>query len=166
MEIINIWWEGPFQLPEIENKTVGDDKNEDYGIYQIYGTHPVYGNNVLLYIGKADKQTFSTRLNQEQHWWSNQDAKNIQIYLGRLIGETVDEEKWSNMIGRAEQLLIYSHRPAHNSSNINSLNQENVKGTHVLNWNVFNNLLPEVSSMRIFDETNELNDNYFSLENL
>ena len=163
-EIVNIWWEGPFTLSEIENKQVGDNQNEDYGIYQIYGAHPVYGSNILLYIGKAVQQTLSTRLNQETHWWSNQDAQNIQIYFGRLIGETPSENVWTNMIDKAEKLLIFAHRPAHNSSNINSIKNEEVKNTHVLNWGEFKDLQPEVSSMRIFDETDELNDNYFIMK--
>ena len=165
MEIVNIYWEGPITLENIESKDKGNTSDEDYGIYQIYGTHPIYGSNVLLYIGKASQQTFATRLNQETHWWFNQDAKNVQVYLGRLIGNTPSEDKWTDMISKAEQLLIYTHRPAHNSSNINSVQDIKVSNTHILNWGEFKNLLPEVSSMKVLDETNELNNNYFSMEN-
>ena len=165
MEIVNIYWEGPITLENIESKDKGNNSDEDYGIYQIYGTHPIYGSNVLLYIGKASQQTFATRLNQETHWWFNQDAKNVQVYLGRLIGNTPSEDKWTDMISKAEQLLIYTHRPAHNSSNINSVQDIKVSNTHILNWGEFKNLLPEVSSMKVLDETNELNNNYFSMEN-
>jgi len=164
IDIINIWWEGPYTLSDIENKNIGNDDNKDYGVYQIYGTHPVYGNNVLLYIGKTEQQVFSTRLNQETHWWNNQDANNIQIYFGRLIGNTPSESIWTSMINKAEKLLIYAHRPAHNSSNINSIQEDEAKNTHVLNWGTFKDLQPEVSSMRIFDETDEPNDNYFTME--
>lgn len=54
--IIHIEWDGPFkldQLSELNNTDI------DFGIYQIYGSHPIYGADVLLYIGKADRQTFS-----------------------------------------------------------------------------------------------------------
>jgi hypothetical protein len=32
------------------------NSEKDYGIYQFYGDHPVYGENTLLYIGKARDQ--------------------------------------------------------------------------------------------------------------
>ncbi len=47
IEIINIMWEGPLK-PEKANDKNGET---DYGVYQYYGDHPVYGLNVLLYIG-------------------------------------------------------------------------------------------------------------------
>lgn len=55
-----------YSLKDLENKTLYT--NKDYEIYQIYGYHSVFGDNVLLYISKADKQTFHIRLNQET-WW-------------------------------------------------------------------------------------------------
>lgn len=58
---IHIEWEGPKLLSDINNL---NDPKYDYGVYQIYGGHPVYGTNILLYIGKADKQTFGVRINQ------------------------------------------------------------------------------------------------------
>ena len=58
-EIIHIDWDGPYRIEEINEL---NDEKKDYGIYQIYGTHPVYGSNVLLYIGKADQQTFGARI--------------------------------------------------------------------------------------------------------
>jgi hypothetical protein len=59
---IHIYWEGLFTLDQL---TEIQDNTRDYGVYQIYGGHPVYGSNVLLYIGKADRQTFGTRVSQE-----------------------------------------------------------------------------------------------------
>lgn len=53
IKLIHIDWDGPFKLTEID--TITDDET-DYGIYQIYGSHSVYSGNILLYIGKADKQ--------------------------------------------------------------------------------------------------------------
>lgn len=46
--LIQILWDGPYSITDLVKL-----KNEeiDYGIYQIYGNHPVYGNDVLLYIG-------------------------------------------------------------------------------------------------------------------
>jgi hypothetical protein len=36
----------------------------NYGVYQIYGGHPVYGNSALLYIGMAEAQGFGKRIVQ------------------------------------------------------------------------------------------------------
>ncbi|MES5869165.1 hypothetical protein [Bacillus cereus group sp. RP32] len=46
--LIQILLDGPYSITDLVKL-----KNEeiDYGIYQIYGNHPVYGNDVLLYIG-------------------------------------------------------------------------------------------------------------------
>ena len=163
MKEVSIWWEGPFSLEDIKNKTKINDSDTDYGIYQIYGTHPVYGSDVLLYIGKAVKQTLADRINQEKHWWYNQNSSKVEIYAGRLIGKTPTENEWDLMIGEAEQLLIYAHRPAHNSSNINSVKEENLSKLHILNWGDHKNLLPEISSNRIFDETKDRIEEYFNL---
>lgn len=120
----------------------------DYGVYQIYGSHTVYGAGVLLYIGKAAQQTFGTRLSQEG-WRNNQDAGRVEIYLGRLSGkETPDAEEWARQIDSVEKLLIYAHAPACNSSNINTIPDQNLRYVHVLNWGRFRDLLPEVSGDR------------------
>jgi len=57
--IIHINWDGPYTLEDLPDLR---DENIDYGVYQIYGGHPVYGSSVLLYIGKAESQTFGTRI--------------------------------------------------------------------------------------------------------
>ena len=64
MTVIHVQWDGPFTLEQILE--LNDDF--DYGVYQVYGSHPIYGSDVLLYIGKASQQTFSVRIKQEQ--WS------------------------------------------------------------------------------------------------
>lgn len=163
MDFIHIYWEGPSSLSDItEDKVSGNDEKIDYGIYQIYGGHPIYGHDVLLYIGKASEQTFSKRISQEAHWWFNQDSNNVKIYLGRLCGETPSENTWSTQITKAEKLLIYSHRPAQNSSNINSIRIEELKNTHVINYGSYRSLLPEISSIRLFGEQYD-KDEYYTL---
>ena len=49
------FWEGPYLISQL--KELSDD-NRDYGIYQVYGQHSLYGNSILLYIGQANEQTF------------------------------------------------------------------------------------------------------------
>jgi hypothetical protein len=157
---IKIEWEGSYSLEDIgfndieytyskKNSKLNDD-SMDYGIYQIYGSHPVYGTNVLLYIGKAQNQTFATRIAQES-WGYNEDSKNIQIYIGRIYNKyNSDDEIWDKMIDTAERMLIYSHEPARNSSNILNItrNKEKLKSfedVRILNYGRYKSLMPEIS---------------------
>ena len=144
---IHIDWTGPHtydhaaQLRNSEN---------DYGIYQIYGTHPLYGADVLLYIGKADQQTFGVRLSQEAWRATNSDSSGLSVYVGRLggYGVTPSNEEWSRQIAFAERMLIVAHWPAGNSSGLNVSLGKEYHDTHVLNWGCYRNLLPEVSGAR------------------
>ena len=54
MTIIHVQWDGPFTLDQLSEM----NNEYDYGVYQVYGSHPIYGSDVLLYIGKAGKLTF------------------------------------------------------------------------------------------------------------
>jgi hypothetical protein len=131
-----------------------DDKI-DYGLYQIYGKHPVYGSNVLLYIGKADQQTIGRRVSQE-NWLDTNDSETLTIYVGRLAGERQPtEEAWSKEIDIAEKLLIYVHKPAYNSKSLNRPNDDHFLDVHILNWGDYRDLFPEVSGFRW---TNKLDD--------
>lgn len=126
---IYIEWDGPYSYQDIAS---GKEETEDYnvllsdiGLYQIYGAHPVYGNNVLLYIGKTENSGgFRSRLKERGAIVDNMDHRNVQIYLGHIFydSDTSENKKQlSEDIARAESLLIHYHRPAHNSSNINTL---------------------------------------------
>ncbi len=143
--IIHIEWRGPYSLKKLAKLT---NERKDYGVYQIYGGHPVYGADVLLYIGKADKQTFGKRISQEGWDW-NRDAKEVKIYVGRLAGEhTPLPDDWSKEIDLAEKLLIYAHDPASNSKSIASIPDEALQDIHLLNWGNHRDLMTEVSGAR------------------
>ncbi|MBO0602521.1 hypothetical protein I2483_12715 [Sporosarcina sp. E16_3] len=145
VKLIHIDWTGPYLLTNITDLM---DEEIDYGIYQIYGKHPVYGSNVLLYIGKADFQTLGKRISQE-NWWDTNDSSTIMIYAGRLAGEcTPEESNWSKEIDMAEKLLIYVHKPAYNSKNLSNIPEMDLKDVHILNWGSYRALLPEVSGLR------------------
>jgi len=140
---IHVQWKGPYSY----EKAMKDfDSNIDRGIYQVYGTHPVYGSNVLLYIGKTINQTFGQRLSQEQ-WLNNHDSENVVVYLGRIAGyhQEPDEATWSAQITTVERLLIYAHWPAGNSSGLNIKFGADLHNVHVLNWGERRSLYPEVS---------------------
>ena len=133
MEEIKIFWDGPFSADEIKNK-----KNklfEKSGLYQIYGFHPLYGNSVLLYIGKTEKQKFSERLNNRYELEYNSDSKSTKIYLGVIQSDdkTIQEDKKLQYIAAAETLMINSLKPAYNSSNVKSA--KNILDTDYIVYN-------------------------------
>ena len=158
IEDIRIEWDGPYNLNDIgydesegyKVSTVLNDDTTDFGIYQVYGCHPVYGNDVLLYIGKAAKQTFAKRLSREA-WEMNEDSKHIKFYVGRLFGEEPSSwNEWEEMIDKAERMLIYAHEPARNSSNILNISRSQMKleefsEIRIFNYDNYRNLMPEIS---------------------
>ena len=161
---IHIFWEGPFSIEEIRKRNNGDS---DYGVYQVYGNHPLYGNSVLLYIGQANLQVFSTRLNQE-NWLYENDPHNTEFYVGRLAGhKSVSAEEWGTKIDQAEKLLIFAHQPCHNTSNTKSIPKDYVLNNHIYNWGCYRNLFPEVSGKRFTSKFNHiLEDNIYSYKNI
>ena len=150
VEIINIMWEGPFRREDAYEK---NDESSDYGVYQYYGDHPVYGLEVLLEIGttsaigKTPEQTFGERLEGRgfKHW--NQD---IQIYLGRICidkkATRPSDEEWGDMIDQAGKLLVYACWPAANSKWITKPpDADRHEKLLILNWGKHRSLLPAIS---------------------
>src|SRR5690606_22253171 len=117
----------------------------DYGLYQIYGTHSVFGPDTLLYIGKSAKQFFGTRFSQHIGWFQNEPS-DLRIYVGRLGGtQQPTDDAWCEEIDCAEKLLIYSCSPPYNSQNLNSIGEG--KNTIVLNFGRRNRLPAVVSTL-------------------
>ena len=77
--VVDLVWEGPLTLAEVEQNRLGAT---DYGIYQIYGTHNS-GADQLLYIGQAAANKFGQRV-PWIHEWADWEPKSAEIYLGRL----------------------------------------------------------------------------------
>lgn len=139
---INIKWEGPLTLAEAVEK----NSEQDFGLYQYYGDHPVYGSGVLLYIGKAVKQTFGGRLSQ--HNWQSWVPAPVEIFIGRICTKSkISNDEWESLIDLSEKIQIFSHSPAFNTSNLNQINSSN-KDLRVMNWGMRKSLLPEVSVAR------------------
>lgn len=131
MEEIKIFWEGPFAIEDILNKNKIDEKkydvrNNDIGLYQIYSSHPLYGDSSLVYIGRTtDKKGFKSRLKNRWVIENGNDSENVQIYLGTIFSDKkkLSKEKIikDRLIDKAEVLLINALKPAFNSSNIQSV---------------------------------------------
>lgn len=143
---IHVFWEGPFGLNDLDR--LGSE-SRDFGVYQIYGHHPLYGDNVLLYIGLAQLQTFQARINQEKWWKEQPDTERIEIYVGRLAGRnSISTDTWNTLIEQAEKLLIHAHQPVYNIQNKNSIPESDVLNNHIFNWQSYRDLFPEVSGSR------------------
>jgi len=77
-------------------------------------------------------------------WASN----NIAIYIGKVHSdESLELDEWRRQIDLAERILIQSHSPSFNSSNLNTIGRK-VEDTRVLNWGTRMKLLPEASISR------------------
>jgi len=139
---IHILWDGPY-TPE-EAKKLNSDS--DYGLYQYYGEHILYGVDSLLYVGKSEKRTFGTRTS-EHNWelWTSSKAK---IYVGRICSEDeLETDEWWRRIDLAERIILQSHNPSFNSSNLNTINYKG-EDTRILNWGMRRQLMAEVSVSR------------------
>ncbi|MEI3602808.1 hypothetical protein SPD79_12865 [Oceanobacillus sp. SE10311] len=152
--LIQIHWEGPYKFTDLD---LLKNEKTDYGIYQIYGNHVVYGENTLLYIGQANQQTFGTRISQHSYWFEDE----FSVYVGRLSASNIPtDDIWQDEINMAESLLIYVHTPAYNTMNINSINYSKLEPIHILNLGKYKNLLPELSGIRWIKKLYDLDDIY------
>jgi len=131
----------------------------DYGLYQVCGPHPTTTAETLLYIGKANSQTFGKRFTgtDRQQWCPNGWGDNT-VMLGYFVGrvhqtqdEPIDHELSRTYIDLAEKLLIFAHVPNWNAEYIAGITRErsaDYDNYHVFNWGTRRSLLPEVSGAR------------------
>ncbi len=143
---VTISWE-PAQFRDVPEN---DEKTNTNGIYQIYGCHPVYGDNVLLYIGKT-KRDLKDRLKEhgilkKPHEWTS-DTRNLQVYFGEITPINPNKGEDPALLKRVEGLLIFSHGPAYNSASVNEL-PEDCQNVRVFNLGDYRRLLPECSGKR------------------
>lgn len=121
-----------------------------YGLYYITGSHFVYGQNTLLYFGKAQEQRFGYRLNQHDDF----DVSNIpninNLYVGKLLKRDDGNEKtWGEAIDLSESLFINCLIPAMNSKSIKWVLDDKKYGDILIcNWDDIGFLLPEISGYR------------------
>ena len=143
IKLIEIEWQGPFK--ELSKF----DKMTDFGLYQIYGTHSIFGPDSLLYIGKAAQQYLSTRYNQHTGWLTKEHSA-LTFYIGRFGGieEYPSDTDWTSEIDIAEKLLIYYCSPPYNSQYIVDYGIDNTKErTVILNFGFRHRLPFEVSNL-------------------
>ena len=94
-----------------------------------------------------------------QHVHESWSSAPVNILLGRIVSRDIlEESEWREKIDIAESLLIYTHSPSWNSSNIKSIKYEKQEGVHIFNWGHRGALLPEVSYERWSGTGNEMPD--------
>jgi len=110
MKIFHFGWE-KHQWQEVVSQKLDSPShflNTDncYGLYYITGTHFVYGQNTLLYIGMAQEQKFGHRLNQHDDFDITNIPKIEYLYVGRLIErDDGTPENWNSAIDISEKML-------------------------------------------------------------
>lgn len=87
-KIINVHWDGPFKW---------DDRQQcckpGHVLYQIYGSHHLYGRNILLYIGMTKRDNSFKRLSE--HTWIKEEYDDTSLYLGSM-GNFNGWQKWNS----------------------------------------------------------------------
>ena len=132
MRSVRVEWEGPFSIEKVLELNHNED---DYGLYQIYGRHILFGADSLLYIGKAEGVTFKQRFNQHcfgknEKWLLEEEG--VSIHVGRIVEEDYEYDPpdwpdWCKVLRDAEALTIYWHSPPYNASNIGEYNGQQLK---------------------------------------
>ncbi|MGD9970429.1 MAG: hypothetical protein AB7S65_08225 [Sulfuricurvum sp.] len=158
IEEIQIDWEGPFSEDEITNDNIDSNKYRvnatDIGLYQIYASHPLYGDDALVYIGRT-KDSFKARLKDRWIIEYGSDAENVKIYLGKIFSDNkaLTTEQTHKIIEKAEVLLINTLKPAYNSSNIQSVKEDFLKERFLVqNRGNYRKLFPVLDSQYFWKE--------------
>jgi hypothetical protein len=154
---IYVEWDGPYSFDELEELY---DESCDFGLYQIYGDHPMYGEETLLYLGRTVDRTFGAKLVEEQPYWEAEgDFQPLAIYVGRLAGEmTPGGDVWGQEIDLAARLLIFAHAPVFNGRELGAAPDNDLQKVHVINWGAHMDLAPEISGARWLYKFTELLD--------
>ena len=149
LELLDIEWEGPFSMPynkaqqQYEISTIPLELLSQFGLYQIYGRHHVYGANVLLYIGATcgsdgGVRTYANRL--REHLSDRfYERTELSVYLGPCAHDR-------KTILLAESILIAAHSPALNRNHVDwSVKHE--RRILIRNWDFIGSLSPMCSNM-------------------
>ncbi|GHU18375.1 hypothetical protein FACS189450_14460 [Spirochaetia bacterium] len=149
-KIFHLYWK-KYSWSEAALKNFNDfSTDRDFGIYQIYGDHPVYGDDTLLYIGKAATETFARRMKGHYDLDASQVGEQFtRIHLGYFCElDDVSPENWEDAISIVEPILINSHMPALNGTDVKGFLEAPNTNILVFNWGDKGKLSPEVSNLR------------------
>ena len=148
--ICDVRWEGPFRWSKRPHF-----RKPNHVLYALYGTHHLYGQNQLLYLGKTE-ELLSTRLAEHKKWVQGEyDRMLVRI---ASVGEFPTVEAWwkawdtkkrykkaePDVVDRIEALLIYANQPAYNSRLKSQANSTSAM-LRIFNTGHWGLLLPEIS---------------------
>ena len=147
MRSVRVEWEGPFCLDYVIEEL---NRKDDYGLYQIYGTHiilePDGGSDNLLYIGMTGPgSTLSERLKNHKAswiWYNLEHGGEISIHIARLPSRS--EKK----IKLVEALEIYWHSPPYNGQHITSIDEYRYPRIKIINKGSRRKLLERIDNIR------------------
>ena len=135
MRVVRIEWEGPFTIDQVLEL---NDKSKDFGLYQIYGRHVIFGLGSLLYIGKTE-DTFSKRVKGNYADWKPrtpwyQEDREVSVRIGHLHCEGYegfmrlqkDDPDFSKLLRHVEDFQIFCHSPPYNGMGISSYNGQSL----------------------------------------
>ena len=96
-------------------KLMFEDLPDQPGLYQIYGTSPLYGLDTLLYIGIADslKKRLASHLQNKLSFIGKQPNKTFRV---------AHCEK--HLLSIVEDILIVMHKPSFNSSRLINVSEK------------------------------------------
>ncbi|KMP12327.1 hypothetical protein UZ36_01035 [Candidatus Nitromaritima sp. SCGC AAA799-C22] len=152
--IINVHWEGPMEWKEAIKK----GRKKGYVLYQICGTHLVYGSDIPLYIGKTERFA-SVKLKEHDWWVLHEEYDRVKVRLGS-VGKWFDWDHWFNnpsksypapkgqlksQLADVEKLLVLANQPLYNTQ---YKSEETVQIKHdirIFNTGQMGRLLPEIS---------------------
>lgn len=143
-KIYDVYWEGPFPWEERRKRA-----KPHHVLYALYGSHHLYGRDVLLYIGMSNK---SVRDRYPGTTWVDDEYDAVTIRLAS-VGPFSGWREWElsgnyqrpsrDLVDEIEALLIYSHQPPYNSQKKQNLSK--AKGLRLFNSGRSGQLFPEVS---------------------
>ena len=140
-----VHWVGPYEWQKGIEKC-----GDQHVLYQLYGYHPLYGKDVLLYLGSSCTD-IKGRLKQHEQDWVREEWEELRIRLGSIrefsAWKAQDSKPWiigdRSLVEEIEALLIYANQPAYNDRNKSDAQcAENIR---VFNTGRMGTILPEVS---------------------
>lgn len=123
---IDIFWSEAYSVKyDRDNQTYNlcestpNELTDSFGVYQIYGDHPVYGLNVLLYIGATkpvNNRNFEKRIKEhlKGRFWQHHG---LSVRFGEVFHKN-NQITDVNEIKAIESILIAANIPALNRQNI------------------------------------------------
>lgn len=151
--IYNVHWDGPYNWENRKEKLL-----DGHVLYSIFGLHPSYGDNSLLYIGRTSD--IESRLNMHSEQWVTDEYDIVKVRLASL-SEITTWSGWKtdvqyqqadeDVVKAVEGLLIYANQPAYNSKNKSSCTGENIR---IFNTGKMGRILPETSYIYQSDTSN------------